>query len=66
MAIIKANVAPLIESFSIRDMETSAKTLLLRAKQTAAELIRKAQHDIEEARTHAMAEGIEQGRREGN
>lgn len=70
MGLIKSNVAPAsLQPFSMRDVETAARSLLLRARRQAEELIAAAQGEAESMKELARAEGasagVEQGRLEG-
>ncbi len=66
MPIIKsANVPANAASFSMRDIETHAKVILLRARQRAEALLTEARGEAEELKTHAYTTGLEEGRRDG-
>jgi flagellar biosynthesis/type III secretory pathway protein FliH len=66
MGLIKsANVPAAAATFSMRDIENHAKSILLRARQQAEALLVEAQQEAEALRVQANAEGREQGRREG-
>lgn len=70
MAVIKAQVAPVgAKPFSMADIETAAKRVLLRARQQADALLAEAQVQAEElcrqAVEEARAQGYEAGHQEG-
>jgi flagellar assembly protein FliH len=66
MGLIKSNSAPIgLSSFSMRDIEIEAHTLLARARRAAELLLADAQKEAESIRTAAKAEGFAQGHRDG-
>lgn len=66
MGLIKSNNAPpSIAPFSMKDIESQARAILLRAKQQAEQVLVEAQREAEELKKQAHAEGMTQGRREG-
>jgi len=66
MGLIKSTIAPpTAVRFSMADIETQARGMLLRAKMQAEELLVEAQREGEELKNIARAQGAEQGHREG-
>jgi len=65
MGLIKSTAVPAVSAFSMRDIENHAKTILLRARQQADQLLAAAQAEAEAMKTAARAEGLAQGQREG-
>jgi flagellar assembly protein FliH len=66
MGVIKsANSPPSISPFSMKDIENHAKTLLLRARQQADQLLAAAQTEAEQLKASAKAEGLAEGQRQG-
>jgi flagellar assembly protein FliH len=66
MPLIKSNnVPPGAASFSMRDIENHARTILMRAREQAEGLIGEAQKEAEGLKSQGYAEGLEEGRREG-
>src|SRR3982750_3182263 len=66
MGVIKSANAPATATrFSMADIETHARQILLRARQQAEELIAGAQQEIEALREAAFNEGREAGYAEG-
>jgi flagellar assembly protein FliH len=66
MPLIKsAHVPPGAASFSMRDIENHAKAILLRAREQAEALLVAAQQEGEAIKQQAYAEGLDEGRRDG-
>src|SRR5215207_220413 len=66
MGLVKASAAPAgLGTFSMRDVEEQAKSLRVRARQTAERLIAEAQREAAELKKAAHAQGLAEGRREG-
>ena len=67
MGLIKANSSPVKKAvvFSMRDVESQAREILLRAQRQAEELIAAAQEEGEELKKRMQAEGLAAGRQEG-
>jgi flagellar biosynthesis/type III secretory pathway protein FliH len=66
MAVIKANIPqPTLTPFLIRDMETAAQSLLLRARRAAEQLLIEAQREADVLKQQSRSEGFAQGREEG-
>src|SRR5438477_4357932 len=66
MGVIKASNVPVgVAPFSMRDIENHAKSILLRARQQADQLLAEAQAEAEELKRAARAEGLAEGRAEG-
>src|ERR1051325_11759411 len=73
MALIKANAAPKVVSFSMVDIETQARGILVRAQQKADQLLAEAMKEgeslkqklAEEGRADGLAEGRAKGLEEG-
>lgn len=51
--------------FSMKDIETQARALIARAKERAEALLIEAQHEAEQLKAAARAEGVAEGKREG-
>lgn len=66
MGLIKSpNVPAAAASFSMRDIENHAKTILLRARERAEALLAEAQREAETLKAEAHAAGLAEGRRDG-
>jgi flagellar assembly protein FliH len=70
MGLIKATDVPLgVSAFSMQDIEAAARSVLLRARGKADQIIAGARTESEQikqrAKTEGLAEGRQQGRREG-
>lgn len=67
MGLIKSTSAPAAaaQPFSMRDIETHAKGILMRARQQADQLLQAAQVEAEFLRQKARQEGHHQGKQEG-
>ncbi len=66
MGLIKATNAPTtLQAFSMKDIETQARGLILRAQQQAEQLLAAAQSEAESLKAKAMAEGFAEGRQNG-
>jgi flagellar assembly protein FliH len=66
MPVIKSpNVPAAAASFSMRDIENHAKTILLRARERAEALLAEAQREAEALKAEAHAAGVAEGRRDG-
>ena len=66
MGLIKSANAPLsLAPFSMADIERQAKTILLRARQQADQLLAAAQSEAETLKQQAIAEGRAEGHRQG-
>jgi flagellar assembly protein FliH len=66
MGLVKASEAPAgLSSFSMRDVEEQARTLLVRARHAAEKLIAEAQREAVALKAAAHAQGLAEGRREG-
>lgn len=67
MGLIKANVAAAAgaQPFSMRDIESQARAIILRARQQAEQLLAAAMAEAEELKKNAHAEGLKEGRAEG-
>lgn len=66
MPVIKSpNVPAAAASFSMRDIENHAKSILLRARERAEALLAEAQREAEALKAEAHAAGLAEGRRDG-
>jgi flagellar assembly protein FliH len=66
MGLIKSsNVSTMITSFSMADIESQARALLVRAQQQADQLLAAAQAEADNMIAAAKAEGLAEGKREG-
>ncbi|HTL28395.1 MAG TPA: FliH/SctL family protein [Tepidisphaeraceae bacterium] len=66
MGLIKATQAPpTLQAFSMKDIETQARAIILRAQQHAEQLLAEAQSEAETLKARAMAEGFAEGRNNG-
>src|SRR5438105_3466023 len=65
MGLIKSDTAPTLSPFSMKDIETTAKTILLRARRQAEQLLAEAQREAEALKQAARVDGLAQGTREG-
>jgi flagellar assembly protein FliH len=66
MPVIKSNNAPVtLASFSMKDIEAQARTILLRAQARAEQMITEAQISAAELKENAVTDGIAEGRKEG-
>jgi flagellar assembly protein FliH len=66
MGLIKATNAPTtLQAFSMKDIETQARAMILRAQQQAEQLLAEAQSEAETLKARAMAEGFAEGRQNG-
>src|SRR4051794_39578791 len=66
MGLIKATNAPTtLQAFSMKDIETQARAIILRAQQQAEQLLAQAQSESETLKARAMAEGFSEGRQNG-
>jgi flagellar assembly protein FliH len=66
MGLIKATNAPTtLQAFSMKDIETQARGMILRAQQQAEQLLAEAQSEAETLKAKAMAEGFAEGRQNG-
>jgi flagellar assembly protein FliH len=66
MGLIKARQAPPnLQPFSLADIETAAKRILLRARRQADELLVAAQQEAEALKELAREEGLREGREQG-
>lgn len=66
MGLIKSPNAPsALAPFSMRDIETQAQTMLLRARTAAERLLAEAQKEADTLKQQALAEGLAQGKRDG-
>jgi len=66
MGLIKSDSAPVtLSPFSMADIERQAKTILLRARQRADQLLAAAQAEAETLKQEARALGLIEGRRQG-
>src|SRR3954451_134365 len=66
MGLIKATNAPTtLQAFSMKDIETQARAMILRAQQQAEQLLAEAQSESETLKARAMAEGFAEGRQNG-
>lgn len=66
MSVIKANAAPKsVRPFSMTDIETAARRLLLRAQQQSEALLAEAQVEAQALRQQAATQGHAQGREQG-
>jgi flagellar assembly protein FliH len=66
MGLIKSNFAPSdLSPFSMRDVETQAQAMLLRARAGAERLLIEAQKEAENLKQQGQAQGYAQGHREG-
>ena len=66
MGLIKSENAPSsLTAFSMTDIETAAKRILLRAQQQAEQLLTEAQMEARGIRERALADGVIEGRKEG-
>jgi flagellar assembly protein FliH len=66
MGLIKSTNAPTtLSPFSMKDIETQARAMLLRARQQAERLLAAAQAEGEELRKRSREEGFAEGRAEG-
>jgi len=66
MGLIKSSNAPAtLAAFSMKDIETQAKALLIRARQQADQLLAAAQTEAQQLKVAAKAEGLAEGKREG-
>ena len=66
MGVIKSENAPAkLAAFSMTDIETAAKRILLRAQQQAEQLLTEAQVEARGIRDRAAADGVMDGRKEG-
>jgi flagellar assembly protein FliH len=66
MGLIKSENAPTkLSAFSMTDIETAAKRILLRAQQQAEQLLTEAQLEARSIRDKALADGVIDGRKEG-
>ena len=67
MGLIKAQQAPPnLQPFSMADVETAARRILLRARQQAEQLLLAAQQEAEGLKQAAHAEGLREGRAQGH
>jgi flagellar assembly protein FliH len=67
MGLIKANNAPSgLKPFSMADVEAAARSILLRARRQAEELIATAQREADELKEAGRAEGLREGLQKGN
>ncbi len=66
MGLIKSiNAPPALAPFSMRDIESQAQAMLLRARQAAERLLVEAQKEAEVLKDQATAQGYAEGHREG-
>jgi flagellar assembly protein FliH len=66
MALLKSDNVPAIATpFALRDMETQAQSLLLRAKRAADTLLVQAEKEADAIRLKARADGLATGRADG-
>src|SRR3982751_3066888 len=65
MALIKSSAAPKVAAFSMVDIETQARSMLLRARQQADQLLAEAMKEGESLKTKMAAEGRATGFSEG-
>ena len=66
MAVIKSSDTPTsVRPFSMSDIEAYARTMLLRARQQADQLLAAAQTEAEAMKQRGHAEGLATGKREG-
>src|SRR5438270_5625473 len=67
MGIIKSTNTPMsIAPFSMKDIENHAKTLLLRARQQADQLLAAVRTEAEQLKSAAKSEGLAEGQRLGH
>jgi flagellar assembly protein FliH len=67
MGVIKADKLPTsISPFSLRDVENEARGILARARRQAGQLLAAAQVEGERLKKESHAQGLIEGRREGN
>src|SRR5947207_826760 len=66
MGLIKSSHVPTTASaFSMRDIESQARGILLRAQEQADALLGEAQREAEELKARAHVQGLAQGRKDG-
>jgi len=65
MGLIKSDTAPTLSAFSMKDIEATAKMMLLRARRQAEQLLAEAQREAEALKETAKAQGLAEGTREG-
>jgi flagellar assembly protein FliH len=66
MGLIKATNAPTtLQAFSMRDIESQARAIILRAQKQAEQLLVEAQSESEGLKARALAEGFAEGRQNG-
>ena len=66
MGLIKSGQTPAsLQPFSMKDIENTARAILVRARQQAEQLIAAAQEQADQLKKHAQVVGLSQGRQEG-
>ena len=67
MGVIKAEQAPVagVQPFSMRDIETAARMILLRARRQAEQVLAEAQTEAAAIKKQAHADALAEGKREG-
>jgi flagellar assembly protein FliH len=66
MALIKSGQTPTsLQPFSMKDIENTARAILVRARQQAEQLVAAAQEQAEQLKQQAQVVGLSQGRQEG-
>lgn len=66
MGLIKSGQTPAsLQPFSMKDIENTARAILVRARQRAEQIVEAARGEAEQLKQQAQAVGISQGRQEG-